>query len=707
MRFSRPVTGRPVSAARRTAAVAAVLIAALALSTVVQAAEPVTDPALLLGTDWYPEQWPEARWETDLALMEAAHLTFVRVGCFNWSTLEPREGEYHFDALERAVAAARRHHLAVVVATPTAAPPAWLTTAYPQTLLTLRDGRRAEHGAREQFNWSDPTYRRLVADLVTRLADHFGHDPAVIAWQIDNEYQEESYDPATRVQFQDWLKARYGTLDTLNARWTTAYWSQTYQDWRQIPFPTERGANPGLMLAWKEFITDTWRSYQRNQLDILRARVDPRQKITTNFLGEHDRFDHYRVFGDLDFASWDEYVGTGHFDPLYAGAMHDIARGVLRRNFWVMETQPGYVNWATVNNSLDKGEVRALTWNAVGHGADALGYWQWRSAMNGQEQYHGSLLGADGTPAPIYGEVAQVGAEFGKAAPALAGTTVVAEVALLHDYPSRWAIDGQRHHIGYDPLAAVRAYYPALHAIARSVDIVSDTVPLTRYKLVVAPALNVITPAAAANLIAYVRGGGHLVLGPRSGMKDEDNSFQPERQPGPLADLLGARVAQFYALETPVAVAGQWGAAVSRIWADMLKVSAPDAEVLMRYGAANGWLDAQPAVVTRRVGTGRITYIGADLDMAGLQHAAEWMTAISGVVPVLPTIPPDIDVAVRIGAGRRVTILTNYGRAPSVVALPGPMYDMLAGGQVAQVTLARYGVAVLSLPDHSAPAGGQ
>lgn len=663
-----------------------------------RASEPAAHPALLLGTDWYPEQWPESRWETDLSLMEKAHLSFIRVGCFNWSTLEPREGEYHFEALQRAIAAAEAHHLAVVIATPTAGPPAWLTTAYPKTLRMLRDGHRAEHGAREQYNWSDPTYRRLVADLVTRLADRFGHDAGVIAWQIDNEYEDESYDPATRAQFQAWLKARYGTLDTLNARWTTAYWSQTYQDWSQIPFPTERGANPGLMLAWKEFITDTWRSYQGNQLDILKARIDPRQRVTTNFLGEHDRFDHYKVFGDLDFASWDEYVGTGHLDPIYAGFMHDMARGVLRQNFWVMETQPGQVNWAAINNSLDKGEDRALTWNAVGHGADALGYWQWRSALNGQEQYHGALLGPDGTPAPIYNEVAQVGAEFAEAAPALAGTTVVSEVAILQDYPSRWAIDWQRHHRDYDPLAAVRAYYPALHAIARSVDVVSDTAPLSRYRLVVAPALNLITSEAAANLIAYVRSGGHLVLGPRSGMKDEDNSFQVQRQPGPLADLLGARVAQFYALDEVVPVGGDWGAASSRIWADMLEVRAPDVQVLMRYGVSNGWLDGQPAVVTRNVGRGRITYIGADLDADGLKHAVGWMTRVSGVEPVLPEIPANVDVAVRQGAGRRVTILTNYGSTAATVSLPSAMRDVLAGADVSRVTLPHYGVAVLSEP---------
>ena len=226
---------------------------------------------------------------------------------------------------------------------------------------------------------------------------------------------------------------------------------------------------------------------------------------------------------------------------------------------WVMETQPGFVNWQTDNNALDKGEVRAMAWNAIGHGSEAVEYWQWRSALNGQEQYHGTLIGADGTPVPLYGEVKQIGAEFEKAASVLAGTTVRSEVAVLQDYSSRWAINWQKHNKAFDPVDALLSYYAPLHKLTGSVDVVADTAPLAQYKLVVAPALNVLTPEAAKNLEAFVRAGGNLVLGQRSAMKDEDNSLFPERQPGPLAATLGARVEQFYALDQPVPVSGVWG----------------------------------------------------------------------------------------------------------------------------------------------------
>ncbi len=521
-------------------------------------------PPLSLGTAWYPEQWPESRWDADLALMEKAHVTFVRITEFAWSAMEPSEGRYDLTWVEHAVRAAERHHIQVVLGTPGAAPPAWLTQRYPETLRTMEDGRKDEHGNREQFNFTNAKYRELVGKVTEKMAERFGHDRNVIGWQIDNELAAESFDADTKRQWQDWLKAKYGTLDNLNARWTAAYWSETYSDWRQIPIETKYG-NPGLLLNWKQFVTDTYRSYSKLHLDAIRKYAEPRQKITTNMMGWFDGYDHYKVAQDLDFASWDDYVGTGHLDPNRNGMAHDLTRGFLHKNFWVMETQPGFVNWSADNNALDKGEVRAMAWHDVGHGAEAVSYWQWRSALNGQEQYHGVLVGADGTPVPLYPEVAQIGAEFTKAGPVLAGTTVESKVAVLQDYDSRWAINWQRHNKAFDPVTALVSYYGPLRKLVRSVDVVSDVSPLSGYKLVVAPGLNVLTPAAVRNLEAYVRGGGSLVLGQRSGMKDEDNGLEVQRQPGPLGEMLGGRVEQFYALDKDVPIEGKWGSGTDKM----------------------------------------------------------------------------------------------------------------------------------------------
>ncbi len=685
----------------------AILAAPLFLSSFVLAqASPIFDhrPPLDLGTAWYPEQWPESRWEDDLALMQQAHVHFVRVGEFAWSRMEPSEGHYDLDWLDHAIRAAEKHRIAVVLGTPSAAPPAWLTSKYPETLRTLESGRMDAHGNRAQGNWTDPRYRELCRKIAEQMALRFGHDPDVIGWQLDNEISSESYDAYTRTLFQDWLHQRYGTLENLNARWTTSYWSQTYSDWSQLPIELTPG-NPGLLLAWREFASDTWRSYLRNQIDVMRPHLDARQFITTNTMGWFDGYDHYVTSQDLDLAAWDDYVGTGQLDPVRNGAAHDLTRGFLRKNFWVMETQPGSVNWSKDNNVLNKGEVRAMAWHDVGHGADAVAYWQWRSALNGQEEYHGTLVGADGTPVPLYEEVAQLGAEFDKAGPALRGTEPHAEVAILHSFESRWAIDWQRHNQAFDPVDALLSFYGPVRALVHTVDVVPPGADLRQYKLVVAPAMNVLSDTEAKNLIAYVQNGGHLVLGQRSGMKNADNGLSPERQPGLLANMLGGRVEQFYALTSNVPISGEWGTGTSQIWAEQLSVKDPSAHVLMRYGISNGWLDGQPAAMTRAIGKGRITYIGAWLDNTTMAAAAKWMVADSGIQTLPITLPDGVDLYIRSSgpatAGqlpdRTVWILVNFGNSAASVTLPSPMHDVLAGrGEVSRVELARYGVAVVS-----------
>lgn len=686
----------PLQRIRRLLFTAAVLLA-LPCALAGFAAAQTSAQGLLLGAAWYPEQWPESRWDADLALMEAAHLHVVRVGEFAWSRMEPAEGHYDLDWLARAIRLAEQHHIAVVIGTPTDAPPAWLTSKYPDTLRVDENGRLAQHGGRRQFNYASPRYRLFCAEIASRLAQRFGHDPGVIGWQIGNEYTDESFDPLTQEQFQQWLKRRYGTLDALNQHWTTAYWSQTYDRWDEIPL-VATGGNPGLLLEHRHFVSDTWRDFQRVQLDAIRKWASPRQFITTNIggLAWSDHFDHYEITKDLDLASWDDYVGQGQLDPMRNAAMHDFVRGWKRAPFWVMETQPGSVNWAPINTTLNRGEMRVMAWQAIGHGANAVLYWQWRSALNGQEQYHGTLVGPDGEPMPVYLEVSQIGSEFERTAPALRGTRPVAQVAILESYDSRWAIDFQPHNRNYDELQVLLDWYRPLRLRNLTVDIVNASASLDGYKLVVAPGLNVLSPELAAHLKAYVEHGGHLVLGPRSGMKDAYNSLNPERQPGPLVPVLGGRVEQYYALDGAVPVSGALGSGTAMIWAEQLSPHASDARVLLRYGKSNGWLDDQPAMITRSLGKGTITYLGAILDAPLMQQATAWMLEGAHVQPEFGALPEDVEVCRRAGADHTIYILMNHGVQPASIHLPNPMTDLLAEHPpLTTLTLAPQGVAVL------------
>jgi beta-galactosidase len=675
----------------------------IVLATASQASDPLAIPtqipgqdALLVGVAWYPEQWPESRWEKDLELMEAAHIKMVRVAEFAWSTMEPSEGHYDFDWLERAIALAGKHHIVTVLGTPTAAPPAWLTSKYPDTLRVEPDGQRAKHGNRAQESATSPRYLEFCRKIAGQMAMRFGHNPNVVGWQIDNEYSyaEMSYDDLTRKLFQDWLKNKYKTLDSLNSHWTTAYWSQTYDNWSEIPIPVGPN-NPALMLEWKRFMTGVWNDYQKNQIDVIRKYADPRQFITGNLMGFWDGLDHYPLTEPLTFASWDDYVGQGQVDPARNGLTHDLTRGFKRENFWVMETQPGAVNWAPVNNFLNKGEARAMAWQAIGHGSDVVSYWQWRSALNGQEEYHGTLIGADGTPVPFYSEVQQTGGEFEKAQSTFRGTTVVSQVALLNSYDSRWAIEFQKHNQNYDYVKVLESYYRPLYKLAQSVDVVSPYAPLDSYKVVVAPDLNVLPEDLADHLLQYARQGGHLVLGPRSGMKDQFNALLTQRQPGYLVDALGGRVEQYYALDQDVPVSGDWGDGKVSIWAEQMQVLSPETRVLMRYGKSNGWLDEQPAVISRPYGKGSISYIGALMDDSLMTAAAQWMVKLGGVRPAFGAVPDGVWVSRREGEGKIVFVMENFSAEERHVQLPQQMRRVLAGGEAASVDLPQYGVAVL------------
>jgi len=656
-------------------------------------------PAILLGVAWYPEQWPESAWERDLALMEDAGVRMVRIGEFAWSSMEPREGEFELDWIEKAIDQAARHGMVTVLGTPTDAPPAWLTQKYPDTLRVDADGHRARHGARRQFSYTSPRYLELCRRIASEMARRFGHDPHVVGWQIGNELTDDSFDEHSRRLFHEWLEAKYGTLDALNAHWTTAYWSQTYDRWDQVSMGGEgRQQNPALLLEYKRFVTDQWRAFVRNQTEAIRPHVAPGQFITTNLggLGWANRFDRHLLSRDLDMISWDDYVGQGHLEPWRNGATHDLVWGWKRQNFWVMETQPGFVNWAPISNILDRGETRRMAWQAIGHGADCVAYWQWRSALGGQEQYHGTIVGPDGEPVPLYEEIRQIGREFARASPALAGTSPVSEVAILHDYDSRWAIDFQRHSRDYDPVGVLVDLYRPLRDAVQSVDIVSPDEPLGSYRLVVAPWLNVLPEALAEQLLEYVRSGGHLVLGPRSGMKDEWNALHRQRQPGPLVEPLGGRVEQYYALLEEVPVSGIWGTGRVAVWAEQLSARTPETEVLMRYGPSNGWLDGQPAVLHRRIGQGTLTYVGGLLDESLQLAAVAWMVELAGVSPAFGPVPDGVEVCRRAGQGREVFILLNHGETPVSVDLPRSLREVLGDRpSVRRIDLPVEGVAVL------------
>jgi len=432
-------------------------------------------------------------------------------------------------------------------------------------------------------------------------------------------------------------------------------------------------------------------------VEALRPHLLPEVWITHNFMGWFDGFDHYEMSADLDMASWDWYVGTGHHDYLSSGAAHDLTRGFKRRNFWLIETQPGNVNWSSFNNALNKGEARAMAWHAVAHGADAILYWQWRSALGGQEQMHGTLVDQSGQPRPFYEEATQLAKDFAATSNVLTDTSSVAEVALLNSYDNRWSIHAQRHHRDFDYVTHFQHYYRALAARNIATDVLSADASFDGYKLVIAPALLMLNETRAAQLRSFVENGGNLVLTIRSGMKDDHNALLQSRQPGLLTDIAGVEVEDYYALLDPAPVIGQSFKGASRIWAERLNVlDEAGTTIIARYGESNGWLDGQVAITSHPFGRGCVIYVGAYLDEAAQQQLLDGITESAGVLPVLEC-PVGVEARKRINAdGDEVFIVINHERTEKQVDLPWFAHEHISGLDMRELQLKAYGVAVLT-----------
>ncbi len=653
-------------------------------------------PGLHFGAAYYPEHWPEQRWPEDIRLMREAGLNVARLAEFAWSTLEPKAGEFDFEWLDRAIQLLADNGIFSVLGTPTAAPPAWLVQENPDLLAVDENGRRVQFGNRCHYCVNSTTLHGAVERLVGAMAKHFADNSNVIGWQIDNEYNRVCYCEHCQELFQQYLQLKYSELEKLNQRWATRYWSQTYSAWEQIPIPIG-SHNPGLMLEFKHFVTESYRRFQQLQLDILCPHLKPGVFTTHNFMGWYGGYDHYILARELGMASWDWYIGTGHHDFNQSGATHDLTRGFKRRNFWLIETQPGNVNWAAINNSLNKGEARVMAWHAVAHGADAVCYWEWRSALGGQEQYHGTFVDQSGQPRPFYEEGVQIGREFKALAGLLAGSVVKSRVAMLNDYDSRWSIEWQRHHADYDYVAHFNDYYRPLATNNVNVDVISADEPLDGYKLVIAPALLILNETRAMRLKEFVRRGGFLILTMRTGMKDEFNALLPSRQPGPLAEIAGVEVEDYYALLDPVPVKGNLLEGTSKVWAERLKIIDSTLTIpVARYGVCNGWLDNEPAITVHPYGNGMVYYVGAYLDEGSQQILMSHILTTAGI-RVLKT-PAAVEVRTRINdAGQEIYFVLNHDPTQQAVPWPWPMYDHLSHQEIkGDLLLPPYGVAILT-----------
>ncbi len=649
------------------------------------------------GVDYYPEQWPEAQWAEDARLMDDAGFNVVRLAEFAWAKMEPREGQYDFSWLDRTIDILGAHGIEIVLGTPTASPPPWLMARASDLFLVREDGQRATFGNRREYCPNSPAYHDHTRRIVAQMAEHYANHPAVIGWQIDNEFGQRCYCPTCAGAFRDWLRDRYGSLDVVNRSWGTSFWSHVYTAWDQIPLPlaSGRAPNPGLALDFYRFASDSYVAYQQIQLNLLREKC-PGHFVTHNFMGlGYDRIDYFDLARELDFVSWDNYP-RGYWaleptvDPHLTGLSADTMRGLKHRNVWVMEQQAGPSGWETVGMAPRPGELRLWAYQAIAHGADAILFFRWRTARFGTEEYWHGILDHHGVPGRRYDEIARMGMEIKRSRDQLEGSEVRSSVALLLSYDSRFAFQIQGNNPGFSYSRHFYHIYSALRKHHVSVDVVAPGDDLSGYDLVVAPALHVLSRATAERLKQFVEMGGVLVVTSRSGVKDEANAVVNQPLPGLLADLCGVEVEEYDSLPKDAhkdlafgpGARGPSGSAHASLWCDVL--GSHGADVVARY--TEGYYAGRPAITMNQVGQGRAVYVGTLGDPSLYAALAPWLLDLAQVEPVLAA-PPGVEVAERWRADQRLLFLLNHTSEEREVALDTDGVDLVSGESIIEGTV--------------------
>ncbi|MEK3941452.1 beta-galactosidase [Paenibacillus sp. FSL H3-0310] len=681
--------------------------------------KPVATEKFELGVCYYPEHWPENMWEDDYRRMRELGFTIIRMGEFAWSIFEPAEGQFQFGLFDRAIDLAHKYGLQVVLGTPTATPPAWLTDKYPEVLNVTYEGVTLQHGMRRHYNYSSPKYRELCARIAEQMAEHYGNHPGVVGWQIDNELNceiSEFYSESDHKAFREWLQQKYVTLEHLNEAWGAVFWNQSYSDWSQVylprPTPVPKQPNPHQALDEKRFISDNTISFAKNQADIIR-KLAPKQWVTTNGLFGH--LDSHEMTDELlDFFSYDSYpqFSTIFYDPNERNPLNDRGWGLslsvvrsISPNFCIMEQQSGPGGWV---NRMDMpspkpGQMRLWTYQSIAHGADMVLYFRWRTATMGNEIYWHGINDYHNQPNRRVREAGQIGQELAAAGHAFVGTRNQANIAIVRDYDNEW--DGE-YDVWHGPFMwkSNKEWYKALQRKHIPNDVLylrkkTTLEELARYDVLIYPHPAIMTDETAALLDEYVQQGGKLIFGCRTGYKDERGQCYMRPFPGAAKDLCGITVEEFTMVKgsrQPTTIS--WSGVTEVVtgaddFNDILKIEEASVEVMAVY--ASDYYAGKPAVTKNRRGKGEVWYYGAVfneqaaaeiINLIDLQSPADWLE-----------LPEEVELQVRTGASSSYAFLLNYSETPVTIHLRETKTDLLSGTTLSgEVILEGFGVLVLN-----------
>ncbi|MEV6249797.1 beta-galactosidase [Streptomyces sp. NPDC051742] len=634
---------------------------------------------LAFGGDYNPEQWDEEVWKEDDELMRRSRVNLATVGVFSWALLEPEEGHYDFAWLDAHLDRLHANGVGVDLATPTASPPPWFTLAHPDALPVTPQGTRLTHGSRDTYCLAAPAYRRAARRIADALAERYGDHPALALWHVHNEYATLCWCEHTAAAFRVWLRARHGSLDTLNDAWGTAFWSQRYTAWEQIqpPRATQWHKNPGQALDFRRFWSDEALAAYREQRDAIRAHSD--LPVTTNLmLPGYQNLDLWAFGREVDLVSIDHYPAAPGVDAAADTAFGaDRARSLGGGAPWLlMEQGTNTVYGGDRVLGKEPGDIARHSLGHIARGSEGALFFQWRQSRAGAEQWHSAMVPHAGPDSRVFREVTAVGEAVSRLGE-LAGSTVRAEVAVLHDADAWWAleVDGLPSK-DLDYHSALRRAHRVLWDAGVTVDFAHPEHDLSRYRLVLAPALFLLSDAGAANLNRYVAGGGTLLVQHYSGAVDERLHARLGGYPAaPLREALGIRVEEHRPLGRDEEIVLSDGSGAT-VWSESLRTEG--AETLATY--TGGMLAGGPALTRRGFGAGAGWYLSTRLDDAGYAALVARLLDEAGVTEELPGLPSGVEAVTRhAGDGRRWHVLINH-RADAV-PLPESAHDLLTGGR--------------------------
>lgn len=627
------------------------------------------------GGDYNPDQWDDAVIDEDMRLFQKAGINLLTLPVFSWARLEPDEGVYCFDWLDRIIDKIWEHGIYVCLATPTTAQPAWLSTRYPEVLPVDIAGRRRTHGMRVFFCVNSLKYRERAAAIAAEMAIRYAHHPALAMWHVSNEYGTYCYCPNCQAKFRVWLKRRYGTVEELNNRWHTTFWGRIVSDFEEVTLPTELNDdyrfNPAIQLDYMRFVTDSTAACFVNEYQVLKS-YNPDIPIQTNMSGYIKKLDQFTLTKNLDIVGWDNYPWPD--DPPYFVAMkHDIMRGLKGgQSFILTEQSPNQQNWQPYNLLKRPGEVRRLSYQAMAHGADTCLFFQMRQSIGGQEKFHGAIISHNGREdTRVFRESMELGKEFAAIGDAFLEGRTPAKVGMLFDWNNWWALElasGPSRDMDY--LKTFSLYYKTMYSQNIAVDVLRFGADLTGYEIIVAPMLYMTKEGVAEQLTEFVEKGGTVVTTVMSGLADENDRCVFGAYPGKLKEMLGIWVEETDALRP-------YEKNVMKLTDSLVLpekeyecgflcdiIHAEDAQVLAAYG--EDFYAGGPCVTVNEYGQGKAYYIGTQPEQDFLEELMKVIVKDSGIKPLYPA-EAGMELTRRVSEKGDVVFAINHNKHTSWV----------------------------------------